>query len=72
MVAALADEHTMPTENLLQPDAVRRLTWEPPAPLDEETVIARLRALGAREWQIDLAGRPIAKALERLEIKGEA
>ncbi|WP_327090989.1 HRDC domain-containing protein [Nonomuraea sp. NBC_01738] len=72
VVAALADEHTMPTENLLQPDAVRRLTWEPPAPLDEETVIARLRALGAREWQIDLAGRPIAKALERLEIKGEA
>src|SRR5690606_30418863 len=41
-VAALADEHRMPTENLLQPDAVRRLTWEPPADLSEEGVSARL------------------------------
>ncbi|MBP2705642.1 ribonuclease D [Microbispora sp. RL4-1S] len=71
VVAALADEHRMPTENLLQPDAVRRLTWEPPMPISEETVAARLRALGAREWQIGLTVHPLAKALERLEIKGE-
>ncbi|MEU8172565.1 HRDC domain-containing protein [Microbispora hainanensis] len=71
VVAALADEHRMPTENLLQPDAVRRLTWEPPAPISEETVAARLRALGAREWQIGLTVHPLSKALERLEIKGE-
>src|SRR5690606_12170842 len=36
VVAALADEHHMPTENLLQPDAVRRLSWEPPEVLDDE------------------------------------
>ncbi|WP_066364298.1 HRDC domain-containing protein [Herbidospora mongoliensis] len=71
VVAALADEHRMPTENLLQPDAVRRLTWEPPEELDEETLAERLRALGAREWQIGLAAHPMSRALQRLEIKGE-
>ncbi|MEU1385099.1 MULTISPECIES: ribonuclease D [unclassified Nonomuraea] len=67
VVAALAEEHRMPTENLLQPDAVRRLTWEPPAEITDESVTARLRALGAREWQLSLTARPIAKALARLE-----
>src|SRR5262249_56132858 len=32
VVAALADEHTLPAENLLPPDVVRRLAWQPPAP----------------------------------------
>ncbi|MCK2217483.1 ribonuclease D [Actinomadura sp. ATCC 31491] len=71
VVAALADEHHMPTENLLQPDAVRRLTWEPPEEITDETVTARLRALGAREWQLALTAHPIAKALSRLRIRGE-
>ncbi|MEU8357652.1 ribonuclease D [Nonomuraea sp. NPDC048882] len=70
VVAALADEHHMPTENLLQPDAVRRLTWEPPAEITDESVTARLRELGAREWQLSLAAHPIAKALARLEVRG--
>ncbi|MEU4830815.1 ribonuclease D [Streptosporangium sp. NPDC023615] len=72
VVAALADEHHMPAENLIQPDAVRRLTWEPPEVVDDATVAARLRELGAREWQISLTAHPIAKALLRLEIKGQA
>ncbi|MER5646737.1 ribonuclease D [Streptosporangium sp. NPDC002524] len=72
VVAALADEHHMPAENLIQPDAVRRLTWEPPPVIDDEAVVARLRELGAREWQIGLTAHPIAKALLRLEIKGQA
>ncbi|GIH26868.1 3'-5' exonuclease [Acrocarpospora phusangensis] len=71
VVAALADEHRMPTENLLQPDAVRRLTWEPPDSADEEVIAARLRELGAREWQVGLTALPLAKALQRLETKGE-
>ncbi|MGI5288566.1 HRDC domain-containing protein [Nonomuraea polychroma] len=68
VVIALADEHHMPTENLLQPDAVRRLTWEPPDEITEETVTARLRELGAREWQLSLTAHPIAKALSRLLV----
>ena len=68
-VAALADEHHMPTENLLQPDAVRRLTWDPPEDISEEGIAARLRELGAREWQIALTMRPLSKALIRLRTK---
>jgi len=59
----------MPTENLLQPDAVRRLTWEPPEDLSEDGVAARLRGLGAREWQIALTARPLSQALTRLATK---
>ncbi|GAA3259942.1 ribonuclease D [Nonomuraea helvata] len=70
VVAGLAEQHHMPTENLLQPDAVRRLTWEPPAEITEETVTARLRELGAREWQLSLTAHPITKALARLENRG--
>ncbi|MBF8190147.1 ribonuclease D [Nonomuraea sp. K274] len=71
VVAALAEEHHMPTENLLQPDAVRRLTWEPPDQITDETVTDRLRALGARQWQLSLTAHPIAKALSRLESRSD-
>ncbi|MEV6029952.1 ribonuclease D [Nonomuraea sp. NPDC052116] len=71
VVAGLAEQHHMPTENLLQPDAVRRLTWEPPEEVTEETVTERLRELGAREWQLSLTAHPITKALGRLETRGD-
>jgi ribonuclease D len=72
VVAALADEHTVPAENLLPPDAVRRLAWQPPEPQDPHAVAADLAAHGARPWQVELTALPISKALARLEEKGEA
>ena len=71
VVAALADEHTLPAENLLPPDVVRRLAWQPPEPQDPEAVAADLAAHGARPWQVELTALPISKALTRLEEKGE-
>jgi ribonuclease D len=71
VVAALADEHSLPTENLLQPDAVRRLAWQPPDPVSPESVAADLAAYGARPWQVDLTAVPIAKALLRLAEKDD-
>jgi ribonuclease D len=71
VVAALADEHRLPSENLLQPDLVRRLSWSPPPDISEETVGEVLRGLGARPWQVDLVALPLAKALQRLESKGD-
>ncbi len=50
-IAAEAERLEMPVENLLTPDTLRRLAWEPPDPLDEQTVSNRLAQLGAREWQ---------------------
>ncbi|MFL6055230.1 MAG: HRDC domain-containing protein [Actinoallomurus sp.] len=70
-VAALADEHTLPTENLLQPDTVRRLAWDPPENVTPESVGVVLTALGARSWQVELTARPLAKALCRLAVKRE-
>ena len=43
----------MPAENLLTPDTVRRVMWEP-AGADLPALGDQLRALGAREWQIEL------------------
>ncbi|GAA0558949.1 ribonuclease D [Actinomadura welshii] len=71
VVAALADEHSMPSENLVQPDTVRRLAWTPPAEPSVSAVAAALHDLGARRWQIELTAQPIAKAFLRLECKGD-
>jgi ribonuclease D len=71
-VAALADSHHLPTENLLAPDAVRRLSWQPPEPLSPESVAAELERYGARPWQIEVTATPIAMAMIRLIEKGEA
>jgi ribonuclease D len=71
VVAALADSHHMPAENLLQPDAVRRLAWQPPAEVTPVTIAAELVGYGARPWQIELTSVPIARALVRIEEKGD-
>lgn len=66
-IAAIADEHRTPVENLLSPDTVRRLAWQPPggpAP-DEDVVSWFLRDHGAREWQVALTSAALAGALER-------
>ena len=71
-VAALADSNHLPAENLLAPDAVRRLSWQPPDPISPESVAAELERYGARAWQIEVTAMPIAMALLRLIEKGEA
>jgi ribonuclease D len=53
-LAALSEQHAVPVENLLSPDLVRRLMWSPPEPRDADSVVAALRAGGAREWQVEL------------------
>ena len=70
-VAALADEHTLPAENLLPPDVVRRLAWQPPDPADPADVADDLAAHGARPWQVGLTALPISRALGRLAEKAE-
>src|SRR5690348_5905862 len=65
-VAAIADEHSLPAENLLPPDVVRRLAWRPPDPPSPEAVGADLLGHGARPWQAELTAKPISKALIRL------
>jgi ribonuclease D len=65
-VAALADEHGLPTENLLPPDAVRRLAWQPPDPVSPSAVSADLIRYGARPWQSEITAVPVSGALLRI------
>ncbi|MGB6580200.1 MAG: hypothetical protein WBF34_20015, partial [Streptosporangiaceae bacterium] len=63
VVASLTEENRLPAENLLSPDALRRLSWDPPRPCDEQAVAQALAGYGARPWQIELTAEPIARAL---------
>ena len=64
-VAAIADEHLIPVENLLSPDLLRRLCWSPPTELDDDSVAETLRVGGARLWQVELTAHVIGSALRR-------
>ncbi len=63
VIAALVEAHGVPAENLLSPDLLRRLAWDPPKPLTEESVVERLRAGGARQWQITLTSAWLTSAM---------
>ncbi|MBV9206665.1 MAG: ribonuclease D [Actinobacteria bacterium] len=66
-VTALAAERQLPVENLLSPDALRRLSWDPPRPPDAGNVAAALAGYGARPWQIQITAGPVAGALTTAE-----
>lgn len=53
---------SVPVENLLQPDLVRRVCWAPPEPVTPESVADALRAGGARPWQVEISAGPLAQA----------
>ncbi|WP_049565010.1 HRDC domain-containing protein [Streptomyces sp. SBT349] len=62
-VTAQAEELNLPQENLLAPDVVRRLCWEPPTEAGPGAVADALRGLGAREWQITQTADLLSHAL---------
>ncbi len=57
---ALSADLSVPVENLVTPDFVRRLMWEPPAPAK---VAGSLAALGARAWQVELVAPLLSEAI---------
>ncbi|MFC5666220.1 HRDC domain-containing protein [Kitasatospora misakiensis] len=64
-VGELAERHNLPAENLITPDLVRRVSWEPPADASAANVAAALRRLGARQWQVDLVAPALAAAFAK-------
>ncbi|MFC5804759.1 ribonuclease D [Streptomyces formicae] len=62
-VSALAEQLNLPQENLITPDTVRRLCWEPPAEATPEAVGTALAAYGARPWQIEQVTPALTRAL---------
>jgi ribonuclease D len=62
LVEERATALSMPTENLLTPELLRRVAWSPPSPVTVESVSEALSELGARQWQIDQTAQLIADA----------
>ncbi|MFE5091273.1 HRDC domain-containing protein [Streptomyces sp. NPDC056638] len=62
-VAELAERLHMPQENLITPDTVRRVCWEPPKNPTVDTVESALTGYGARRWQIEQVAPLLVRAL---------
>lgn len=60
LVTAKASELLVPVENLLTPEFLRRVCFEP-----EQDVAAQLEKLGARNWQIELTSAVISEGLAK-------
>jgi ribonuclease D len=67
LIEAIATHNSIPVENLISPESIRRICWSPPSgsttARDEAAVGLALAALGARPWQIDLVAGALADAL---------
>ena len=70
VVAAIAEASRLPVENLLSPDVLRRLSWDPPQPSDPVTVGEAMTSYGARAWQVELTAGPVASALQGARVEG--
>ncbi|WP_345008658.1 ribonuclease D [Streptomyces shaanxiensis] len=62
-VSALAEQLNMPQENLITPDTVRRVCWEPPKVVDADSVAEALAGYGARAWQVEQVTPVLVAAL---------
>jgi ribonuclease D len=63
-----AQAHSIPVENLLSPDSLRRMLWSPEQHAADptlESISAALLRLGARQWQVDIAGPIVEEAINR-------
>lgn len=58
VIADLVLELEVPAENILQPDLMRRVAWEP-----ESDIAAQLAELGARPWQVQAVAEKFSAAL---------
>jgi ribonuclease D len=61
-LTTLSEELSVPLENLLTPENLRRVSWQPPEPADADAVGDALTRLGARPWQVAATAQLIAAA----------
>lgn len=54
LIAQLSEQVKIPQENILNPEALRQICFEPPTPLTTESLANALSARSVRQWQIDL------------------
>lgn len=71
-ISEVSQRVSVPAENLLSPDIVRRLCWDWEPVQDTPAVVERfLRDAGARPWQRELTVPVLADALARTPSSGE-
>jgi ribonuclease D len=69
-LAELSERVGTPVENLVSPDAVRRVLWSPPDDSGDDALADALAARGVRPWQIELTS-PVLRAAMDAGIPGE-
>jgi ribonuclease D len=63
-LAAFSEERSIPLENVVSPDPLRRVVWRPPAARDEAGFIEALTAHGVRRWQAQTVAPMLVRAFE--------
>lgn len=74
-VGELAAVMKLPVENLLTPDTLRALAWQPPRDDEDlrvEEIVVALRLAGARSWQIDATAEVVRDAFVAAHQSGHA
>ena len=71
LLLEIATTVQIPQENILNPELLRQICFEPPLALTVETVSEALRAKRVREWQIELVAEPLTEtlAVKTFELK---
>ncbi len=57
----LSEETSIPAENLLTPDFLRRLCWDPPEDVSPTGIRQALLDRGARVWQVDIVSSSLSQ-----------
>jgi ribonuclease D len=58
----LSQEQSIPSENLLTPDFLRRLCWDAPTDISASGIRQALLDRGARVWQVDIVAQALSEA----------
>jgi len=61
----ISEQYKLPLENLLTPDLLRQVSFNPPKNFESDEIASALRSLGARSWQTQLVSQAIAEAFIR-------
>ena len=63
-LATFSQERSIPLENIVSPDPLRRVVWRPPAARDEASFIDALRSHGVRRWQAEIVAPMLVRTFD--------
>ena len=71
LITRVAESLTIPLENVLTPDHLRRVCWAPDDENSPNALDAQLQGLGARRWQRDVVVPLLVEAFSQARVLGE-